>query len=153
MNKKQLVSLGLSICLLAQATIPVCARASVVEKQLPKEEIALDVSGMDLWMQYTSRVTTNLSIDSTGNAIVTASVDGYKDITTKVSIKTVLQKYKSGKWSDVATFSDSASSYKIRIYETIKVSKGYKYRAVTTSTAVHNGKSEIQTVTSGSTMY
>lgn len=101
-------------------------------------------------MQYTERVATNLIIDSKGKATITASVERYKNITSKLSISAELQSYKNGKWSEVTTFSDSDNSHRVRLYETHKVSKGYTYRVVVTSITVHNGTSETGTVTSSS---
>ena len=149
MNKKQLVTLGLSVFLLTQASIPVCA----AEYPTVPTETSYYTSIIVPRMKYTARVSTNLIIDAKGKATVTASVDGYKNITSEVSVSAELQKYKNGKWSEVTTFSNSDNSHRIRLYEMINVSKGYKYRVVVTSTAVHNGKSETQTVTSSSIPY
>ncbi|WP_313527697.1 hypothetical protein [Anaerotignum sp.] len=148
MKKKQLVTLGLSVFLLAQTAIPVCA----AEYPSSPTETSSYTSIIVPRMKYTARVATNLIIDTKGKATVTASVDGYKNITSKVSILAELQRYQNGKWTVVTTFSDSDNSHRVRLYETHKVSKGHKYRVVVTSTAIHNGKSETRTVTS-STSY
>lgn len=149
MNKKHLITLGLLVFLLSQTAIPVCA----AEYPSSPTETLSCTSVVVPRMKYTARVATNLIIDSKGKATVTASVDGYKNITSKVSISAELQRYQNGKWTVVTTFSDSSNSHRARLYETHKVSKGYKYRVVVTSTAIHNGKSETRTVTSSSTAY
>ncbi|WP_313527701.1 hypothetical protein [Anaerotignum sp.] len=149
MKRNRLVMIGLSVFLLTQTAIPVCA----AEYPTIPTETSSYTSAIVPRMKYTARVAANLIIDSKGKATVTASVDGYKSITSKVSLSAELQRYKNGKWSNVTTFSDSDNSHRIRLYETYRVSKGYKYRVVVTSTAVHNGKSETRTVTSSSTAY
>ena len=105
------------------------------------------------YMKYIARASTNLVIDSRGNATITASIDGYKGVTDKVSINAELQRYKSGRWIKVTSFSDSNNSHRIRIYETTKVSKGYKYRVVTKVTAIHNEDKETKTITSSEQKY
>ncbi len=74
-------------------------------------------------MKYTARASTNLIIDSKGKATITASIDGYKGVTDKVSINAELQQYKDGRWIKNTSFSDSDNSYRLRIYETTKVSR------------------------------
>lgn len=149
MKRKRLIIVVLSVFLLMQAAIPVYA---ATYSNAPTE-ISTYTPIIVPRMKYTARVATNLIIDSKGKVTITASVDGYKNITSKVSISAELQRYKNGKWSKVTTFSDSDNSHRIRLYETYRVSKGYKYRVVVTSTAVHNGKSETRTVTSSSKNY
>lgn len=149
MERKRLIIVVLSVFLLMQTAIPAYATAYPI---VPTE-MSSHTSIIVPRMKYTARVATNLIIDSKGKATITASVDGYKNITSKVSISAELQRYKNGKWSKVTTFSDSDNSHRVRLYETYKVPKGYKYRVVATSTAVHNGKSETQTVTSSSSTY
>ena len=149
MKRNRLVVIGLSVFLLTQTAISVYA----AEYPTISTETSSYTSAIVPRMKYTARVATNLIIDSKGKATVTASVDGYKNITSKVNISAELQRYKNGKWSVVTTFSDSDNSHRVRLYETYKVSKGYKYRVAVTSIAVHNGKSETQTVTSGSSTY
>ena len=104
-------------------------------------------------MKYIARASTNLVIDSKGKATITASIDGYKGVTDKVSINAELQQYKNGRWTKVTSFSDSGNSHRIRIYETTKVSRGYKYRVVTKVTAIHNGDKEIKTIISSEQRY
>ena len=141
--------IGLSVFLLMHTAIPAYATAySIVPT-----EMSSHTSIIVPRMKYTARVATNLIIDSKGKATITASVDGYNNIPSKVSISAELQRYKNGKWSKVTTFSDSDNSHRIRLYETYRVSKGYKYRVVVTSIAVHKGKSETRTVTSSSKNY
>ncbi|MFW5670614.1 MAG: hypothetical protein ACOCM4_15575 [Acetivibrio ethanolgignens] len=64
-------------------------------------------------MKHTARVATNLIIDSKEQVTITVSVDGYKNITSKVNISADLQRYKNGKWSKVTTFFDSDNSHRI----------------------------------------
>ena len=149
MIKKKLIKIGLWAVILLQIAIPSFARGHVSSPIEPIGNISIIVP----YMKYTARASTNLIIDSKGNATVTASIDGYKGITNKVSVNAELQQYKNGKWTKVKSFSDSDNSHRIRIYETTKVSKGYKYRVVTKVTAIHNGDKEIRTITSSEQKY
>lgn len=149
MIKKKLIKIGLSTVILLQVAMPSFATGHVLTPTEPIDNIPIIVP----YMRYTARASTNLVIDSKGNATVTASIDGYKGVTDKVSINAELQQYKNGRWIKVTSFSDSDSSHRIRIYETTKVSKGYKYRVVTKVTAIHNGDKETKTITSSEQKY
>lgn len=149
MTKSKLVKIGLSTVILLQISMPAFAAEHVLMPIEPIGNIPIIVP----YMKYTARASTNLIIDSRGNATVTASIDGYKGITDKVSISAELQQYKNGRWTKVTSFSDSDNSHRIRIYETAKVSKGYKYRVVTKVTAIHNGDKETKTITSSEQKY
>lgn len=149
MKKRLFITFGICTFLMAQTAFPVYAAYS------PTVPARVTVSGNTIAprMRYTARASTNLIIDSKGEATITASITGYKNITSKVSLSAELQQYKNGKWSKVTSFSDSDDSHKLNLYETYSVSKGYKYRVRLTSKAVHNGKSETRTVTSSSVTY
>lgn len=149
MTKKKLIKIGLSTVILLQVAMPTFAVGHVLTPTEPIGNIPIIVP----YMKYTARASTNLIIDSKGNATVTASIDGYKGITNKVSINAELQQYKNGSWTKVTSFSDSDNSHRIRIYETTKVSKGYKYRVVTMVTAIHNGDKETKTIISSEQEY
>ena len=149
MIKKKLIKIGLLSAILLQISTPTVAEKHVLPPIEPVGNIPVIVP----YMKYTARASTNLIIDSKGNATVTASIDGYKGITNKVSVNAELQQYKNGKWTKVKSFSDSDNSHRIRIYETTKVSKGYKYRVVTKVTAIHNEDKETKTITSSEQKY
>lgn len=149
MIKKKLIKIGLSTVVLLQIATPSFAGGYVPP---PIESIG-NIPIIVPYMKYTARASTNLIIDSKGKATITASIDGYKGLTDKVSINAELQKYKNRKWIKVNSFFDSDNSHRIRIYETTKVSKGYKYRVVTKVTAIHNGDKETKTITSSEQKY
>ncbi|WP_353096864.1 hypothetical protein [Tissierella praeacuta] len=149
MIKKKLIKIGLSTVILLQVAMPTFAEGHVLTLTEPVGNIPIIVP----YMRYTARASANLIIDSKGNATVTASIDGYKGITDKVSINAELQQYKNGRWTKVTSFSDSDNSHRIRIYETTRVSKGCKYRVVTKVTAIHNGDKETKTITSSEQKY
>lgn len=149
MIKKKLIKIGLSTVILLQIAIPSFARGHVLSRIEPIRNKSIIVP----YMKYTARASTNLIIDSKGKATITASIDGYKGVTDKVSINAELQQYKDGRWIKNTSFSDSDNSYRMRIYETTKVSRGYKYRVVTKVTAIHNGDKEIKTIISSEQRY
>lgn len=149
MIKKKLIKIGLWAVILLQIAIPSFARGHVSSRIEPIGNIPIIVP----YMKYTARASTNLIIDSKGKATITASIDGYKGVTDKVSINAELQQYKDGRWIKNNSFSDSDNSYRLRIYETTKVSRGHKYRVVTKVTAIHNGDKEIKTITSSEQRY
>ena len=149
MIKKKLIKIGLSTVVLLQIATPSFAGGSVP----PLTEAIGNISIIVPYMKYTARASTNLVIDSKGKATITASIDGDKGVTDKVSINAELQQYKNGRWTKVTSFSDSDNSHRIRIYETTEVAKGYKYRLVTKVTAIHNGEKESRTIISSEQRY
>lgn len=149
MIKKKIIRIGLSTVLLFQMTTTSFAGGYVSPTTEPISNTSIIVP----YMKYTARASTNLVIDSKGKATITASIDGYKGVTDKVSINAELQQYKNERWTKVTSFSDSENSHRIRIYETTKVSRGYKYRVVTKVTAIHNGHKEIKTIISSEQRY
>lgn len=149
MIKKKLTKVGLGAVILLQIATTSFAEGYVPPPTEPIGNTPIIVP----YMKYTARASTNLIIDSKGKATITASIDGYKGVTDKVSINAELQQYKNGRWTKVTSFSDSDNSHRIRIYETTKVSRGYKYRVVTKVTAIHNGDKEIKTIISSEQKY
>lgn len=149
MIKKKLIKVGLSTVILLQIATPSFAGGYVPPPREPIDNIPIIVP----YMKYTARASTNLIIDSKGKATITASIDGYKGVTDKVSINAELQQYKNGRWIKVTSFYDSDNSHRIRIYETTDVSKGYKYRVVAKVTAIHNGEKESKTIISSEQRY
>lgn len=149
MIKKKLIKIGLSTVVLLQ----IATLSFAGEYVPPPTELIGNRSIIAPYMKYTARASTNLIIDSKGKATITASIDGYKGVTDKVSINAELQQYKNGRWTKVTSFSDSDNSHRIRIYETTEVAKGYKYRVVAKVTAVHNGEKESKTIISSEQRY
>ncbi len=149
MIKKKLIKVGLWAVILLQIATPSFAGGSVT----PPTELISNIPIIVPYMKYTARASTNLIIDSKGKATITASIDGYKGVTDKVSINAELQQYKNVRWIKITSFSDSDNSHRIRIYETTEVSKGYKYRVVAKVTAIHNGDKEIKAIISSEQKY
>jgi len=149
MIKKKLIKVGLWAVILLQIATTSFAEGYVPPPTKPIGNIPIIVP----YMKYTARASTNLIIDSKGKATITASIDGYKGVTDKVSINAELQQYKNVRWIKITSFSDSDNSHRIRIYETTEVSKGYKYRVVAKVTAIHNGDKEIKAIISSEQKY
>ena len=94
-----------------------------------------------------------LYIDSSGKATTDCSVYGYQGITTKVSITANLQQYKDGRWATIKTYTESANSHRVSLYETTTVLKGYAYR-VTAEVKAYSGSSvETRSLTSSEASY
>jgi len=77
---------------------------------------------------YINRVTTSLSISSSGYASATGSLIGYPGITTKVWIFLYLQKYSNGSWVTVEDWSGTFISYHGALSGSAYVPSGYNYR-------------------------
>ena len=144
MIKKKLTKVGLGAVILLQIATTSFAEGYVPPPTKPIGNTPIIVP----YMNYIARASANLIIDSKGKATISASIDGYKGVTDKVSINAELQQYKNGRWTKVTSFSDSDNSHRIRIYETTDVSRGYKYRVVAKVTAIHNGEKESKTIIS-----
>ncbi len=149
MIKKKLTKVGLGAVILLQIATTSFAEGYVPPPTKPIGNTPIIVP----YMNYIARASANLIIDSKGKATISASIDGYKGVTDKVSINAELQQYKNGRWTKVTSFSDSDNSHRIRIYETTEVAKGYKYRVVTKVTAIHNGDKESKTIISSEQRY
>lgn len=70
-----------------------------------------------------------------------------------VKIEATLQRCKSGKWTDLKTWTKSYSSHKGNLGEAYQASKGYSYRVVTKFTVYSGSKTETQTVTGSEVKY
>lgn len=91
---------------------------------------------------YTTEQFTRLVIDTSGQAVATAQVAGYKGVTNKISITIYLQQYKGGKWITIASSSKTAESFKTELTLAKKVTRGYKYRACAYIYVFNNGTKE-----------
>lgn len=105
------------------------------------------------YMDYIVNAYSGISISSSGTVIISSSVNGYQDTTTKVAITAKLQQYKNGEWTTLKTYTSESNSHRTRISETKSVSKGYSYRVQSTVKAYNGSSVETKIVTSSSAKY
>ena len=79
---------------------------------------------------------------TSGEATVSAKMNGKIGITTKVSIHLYLQQYKDGKWVDYDDWTKTEKGVNCTLSETVSVPKGYTYRAKASCYAYAGSKSE-----------
>lgn len=140
---RKVILLAICICLLCGGSIKVFAGEETLENNLEIKP----------YMDYIARTSCFLYIDSNGKATTDCSVYGYQGITTKVSITANLQQYKNGSWVTFRTFTESANSHRLSLFETTTISKGYTYR-VTAQVKAYSGTSfETRNLTSSSQSY
>lgn len=142
---KKLLALLFLFCILCTSFLNVSA-AEVIDMKTPQSTLAPR-------MDYIAYASCNIYINSSGEATVKASINGYQDTTTKVTISAHLQQYKNGNWKTIKTFSSSKDSYRTNLSGTCSVSKGYSYRVQATVKAYSGSKSETKSVTSGEADY
>lgn len=130
----KMILLMLCLCLMSSSSMKVFADQINKEQTLGRESIIRP------YMDYIARASCFLYIDSSGKATTDCSVYGYQGTTTKVSITANLQQYKDGRWITIRTFTESANSHRVSMYETTAISKGYTYR-VTAQVKAYSGSS------------
>ena len=79
---------------------------------------------------------------TSGEATVSAKMNGKIGITTKVTIHLYLQQYKDGKWVDHDDWTKTEKGVNCTLSETVSVPKGYTYRAKASCYAYAGSKSE-----------
>lgn len=79
---------------------------------------------------------------TSGEATVSAKMNGKIGITTKVTIHLYLQQYKDGKWVDYDDWTKTEKGVNCTLTETVSVPKGYTYRAKASCYAYAGSKSE-----------
>ena len=79
---------------------------------------------------------------TSGEATVSAKMNGKIGITTKVTIHLYLQQYKDGKWVDHDDWTKNEKGVNCTLSETVSVPKGYTYRAKASCYAYAGSKSE-----------
>ncbi|MCK9471751.1 MAG: hypothetical protein M0Q88_08365 [Bacilli bacterium] len=122
-------------------------------EQVIREERLEEKVVISPYMDYIARASCFLYIDSSGKATTDCSVYGYQGTTTKVSITANLQQYKDGRWATIKTYTESANSHRVSLYETTTVLKGYAYR-VTAEVKAYSGSSvETRNLTSSEAVY
>ncbi len=144
---RKVIVFGLSLFLLCGGSMKVFAEQVIVE------EIPEEIFEIRPLMDFISRASCDLYINSTGKATIDCSVYGYQGTTTKVSITANLQQYKGGRWVTIKTYTESANSHRASLYETTIISKGYDYR-VTAQVKAYSGSSvETRNLTSNAVSY
>lgn len=131
---KRITVLSLVLCIMCLGS------ANVFATSLMEEDLQEDFLEISPYMDYITRSSCNLYIDSGGRATINCSIYGYQGTTTKVSITANLQQYKGGKWVDIKTFTQSSNSHRTSLSETVSISKGYTYR-VSTQVKAYSGSS------------
>lgn len=104
-------------------------------------------------MNYISRTSCFLYINSNGKATTECSVYGYQGSTTRVSITANLQQYKNGRWITIKTFTQNSNSHRGSLSETISISKGYSYRVSAQVKAYSGSSVETRNLTSKQTRF
>lgn len=104
-------------------------------------------------MEYIARAVASLTVDSSGNAIVTSHISGSQGITNRVKISAKLQRYVNGRWVTLETFTDEKDFWYMSLKDTYKVSKGYTYRVQANVYAYSDSSSEMRIATSGEVKY
>lgn len=112
-----------------------------------------DVNVISPQMECIDQATTELSVDSNGNALVTSYVSGLCGIINRVKISAKLQRYVGGNWVTVKTFTNETNSWLMSTKDTYKVSKGYTYRVQANVYAYSDTSSEMRIVTSNEVHY
>lgn len=90
---------------------------------------------------------------TSGEATVSAKMNGKIGITTKVTIHLYLQQYKDGKWVDYDDWTKTEKGVNCTLSETVSVPKGYTYRAKASCYAYAGSKSEHVTKYSAEVKY
>ena len=104
-------------------------------------------------MDDIDQATAKLSVDSAGNATINCKVCGRSGTTIHVSISAKLQRYVSGEWETLKTFTAESNSILVSLKDSYKVSKGYTYRVRATFRADSNSSMETRTVISNTEKY
>lgn len=131
---KRITVLSLVLCIMCLGSAEIFAN-SFIEEDLPEDYLEISP-----YMDYISRSSCNLYIDSSGRATTNCSIYGYQGTTTKVSITANLQQHKGGEWTTIKTFTQSSNSHRTSLSETVSVNKGYTYR-VSAQVKAYNGSS------------
>lgn len=115
---------------------------------LTEEDLPEDYLEISPYMNYISRSSCTLYIDSGGRATTNCSIYGYQGTTTKVSITANLQQYKGGKWINIKTFTQNSNSHRTSLSETVSITKGYTYRVSAQVNAWSGSKVETRNLSS-----
>ena len=136
------------ICALLLMSCSVCVFADEVEPR------AMPVApGISPMMEYIARSSAKISADENGLATINCQVYGYMGTTTRVEIVAELQRYVSGRWVTIGTFTAESNSHRVTLSETYSLTAGYNYRVQATVTAYSGSAVESDVVTSGTVLY
>lgn len=131
---KRITVLSLVLCIICLGSTEIFATS------FTEENLSEDYLKISPYMDYISRSSCTLHIDSSGRATTNCSIYGYQGTTTKVSITANLQQYKGGKWTTIKTFTQSSNSHRTSLSETVSITKGYTYR-VSAQVKAYSGSS------------
>ena len=140
--KKRVFSLLLCFLLIA-VQIPNVFATEVTTYALPEDSVITP-----LW-NYISNINPSLTVNASGVATVYCSVYGKLGTTTRVEIVAELQRYVSGKWVTIKTYTAASDSHRVTLSETYSLTSGYSYRVQATVTAHSATAVESDVVTSG----
>lgn len=144
--KKKVISLLICILMIAVHTPNVIA-AEATTYALPGGNVITPQ-----W-NYISKINPSLTVDDSGIATVYCSVTGKMGTTTRVEITAELQRYVSGRWVTVKTYTAESDSYRLTLSKTCSLTAGYNYRVQVTVTAYSGSAVESDVVTSGMVAY
>lgn len=144
--KKKVISLLICILMIAVHTSNVFA-SEATPYALPGGNVITPQ-----W-NYISKINPSLTVDDSGIATVYCSVTGKMGTTTRVEITAELQRYVSGRWVTIKTFTADSNSYRVTLSETYSLTAGYSYRVQATVTAYSGSAVESDVVTSGTVSY
>ena len=131
--KKRIKLLFLCLCILSLGSGKVFATSFIEE--VPENNLEVNP-----YMNYISTSSCDFYKQSNNTAAIDCSIEGYRGITTKVSITANLQQYKGGKWTTIKTFTQSSNSHRASLSETVSIAKGYTYR-VSAQVKAYSGSS------------
>ena len=133
---KKFISLLLSVILLfAMSTV---ANAQSPDKTVQNESTQSDVMPC---FEYTNTTATSLSINSSGKATCSTSLNGYNGTTTKIVIKMTLQKKTLLWWSSQETWSATVNNWYADLTKSASVGSG-TYRVKVQFTVYSGSNSE-----------
>ena len=144
--KKKVISLLICILMIAVHTSNVFA-SEATPYALPGGNVITPQ-----W-KYISKINPSLTVDDSGIATVHCSVTGKMGTTTRVEITAKLQRYVSGRWVTIQTFTAESDSHRVSLSKTYSLTKGYTYRVQATVTAYSGTSVESDMVTSGTLIY
>lgn len=112
---------------------------------IPPTTAKANDSDIALMWNYITSISGNLSISNGGTATVTGRGTAVETSVTKVSVHVSLQQYKSNRWTEIKSWSNTANGKTASIgTKNYAVAHGYSYRCVVTTKA-YKGNSVLET--------
>lgn len=123
-RKKQCKVLTL-ICLVT--VLALGSPLAALEQSVPEDAVETLINPSPMFV-YINRISTSLSISSSGVATVTGSLTGYQGVTDEVWIFLYLERLVNGTWQTYDSWSQTFYTYRGVLQDTCSVAHGYYYR-------------------------